>query len=308
MNFTLHQLQIFLAVARHHSVTRAAEEMFMTQPALSIQLKNFQNHFEVPLIEKVGKRIYLTDFGKSMAEIAENVLKEADALRYKTKEYQGFLAGKLTIASASTGKYVIPYFLSEFMHQYPGIDLSLDVSNKTQVMKNLVNNEVDFAVVSVVPEKLAVEEEILLENRLYMVGNSPDFNKKMPLIYREGGSATRGVMERYFGNPTRRKSIELTSNEAVKQAVVAGLGYSVIPLIGIKNELAVNQLSIIPSKGLPISTYWRLIWLRDKKLSPIATNYLEYVREHKQQIIEQHFQWYEALLLDDRFRQPMFNA
>jgi DNA-binding transcriptional LysR family regulator len=308
MNFTLHQLQIFLAVARHQSVTRAAEEMYMTQPALSIQLKNFQNHFEVPLIERVGKRIYLTDFGKSMAEIAENVLKEADALRYKTKEYQGFLAGKLTIASASTGKYVIPYFLSEFMHQYPGIDLSLDVSNKTFVMKNLMNNEIDFAVVSVVPEKLAVEEEILLENRLYMVGNTPELDKKTPLIYREGGSATRDAMERYFGNPTRRKSIELTSNEAVKQAVVAGLGYSVISLIGIRNELAADQLFVIPSKGLPITTYWRLIWLRDKKLSPIAANYLEYIREKKQQIIEQHFQWYQSLLSEDHLRQPMFNT
>jgi DNA-binding transcriptional LysR family regulator len=305
MNFTLHQLQIFLAVARHQSVTRAAGEMYMTQPALSIQLKNFQNQFDVPLIEKIGKRIYLTDFGKSMAEIAENVLKEADALRYKTKEYEGFLAGKLTIASASTGKYVIPYFLSEFMHQYPGIDLSLDVSNKALVMKNLINNEVDFAVVSVVPEKVNVEEEILLENRLCLVGNAPDLHEKRPLIYREAGSATRAAMEKYFGNPTRRKSIELTSNEAVKQAAIAGLGYSMISLIGIKNELSNNQLYVIPSKGLPITTYWRLIWLRDKKLSPIALNYLRYVREEKQKIKERHFQWYEALLMESGFRQQV---
>ena len=298
MNFTLHQLQIFLAVARHQSVTKAAEEMYMTQPALSIQLKNFQNQFDIPLVEKIGKRIYLTDFGQSMAEIAENVLKEADALRYKTKEYEGFLTGKLTIASASTGKYVIPYFLSEFIHQYPGIDLSLDVSNKTRVVNNLTNNEIDFAVVSVIPEKIAVNEEVLLENRLYLVGNTPDLIERRPLIYREAGSATRGAMERYFGNPTKRKSIELTSNEAVKQAVLAGLGYSVISLIGIKNELATDQLHIIPSKGLPITTLWRLVWLRDRKLSPIAANYLEFIREQKQKIIEKHFEWYQELILN----------
>jgi len=295
MNFTLHQLQIFLAVARHQSVTKAAEEMFMTQPALSIQLKNFQSHFDVALTEKIGKRLYTTDFGKSMAEIAENVLKEADALKYKTKEYKGFLAGKLTIASASTGKYVIPYFLSEFIHQYPGIDLSLDVSNKTRVLKNLINNEIDFAVVSVVPEKIAINEELLLENKLYLVGPTPDLIRKQPIIYRESGSATRGVMERYFGNPSRRKSIVLTSNEAVKQAVIAGLGYSVISLIGIKNELANNQLYAIPAGGLPITTHWRLIWLKDKKLSPIAASYLEYIREKKEEIIEKHFQWYQEL-------------
>ena len=292
MNFTLHQLQIFLEVARKQSVTRAAEEMYMTQPALSIQLRNFQNQFDVPLIEKIGKRIYLTDFGKSIVTIAENILKEADALKYKTKEYEGLLTGKLRISSASTGKYVIPYFLSEFIHQYPGIDLTLDVSNKTIVTKNIKNNEVDFALVSVVPEKLAIQEELLLENKLYLVGNKPQLIENQPLIYREEGSATRGAMEQYLGNPTKRKSIELTSNEAVKQAVVAGLGYSILPLIGIKNELNNQQLHIIPSKGLPITTYWRLIWLKDKKLSPIASAYLNFIREEKENIIEKYFDWY----------------
>ncbi len=292
MNFTLHQLQIFLEVARHQSITRAAEGMYMTQPALSIQLRNFQNQFDIPLTERMGKKLHLTDFGKSIAEIAENILEEADALKYKTKEYNGLLTGKLSISSASTGKYVIPYFLSEFIHQYPGIDLTLDVSNKTSVMKNLKNNEIDFAFVSVVPENLDVEEEILVENRLYLVGNTPEIIENKPLIFREEGSATRGAMEQYFGNPKKRKSIELTSNEAVKQAVVAGLGYSIIPMIGIKNELANNQLHIIPSKGLPIMTHWRLIWLRRKNFSPITTAYLNYIKENKKNIIQKHFSWY----------------
>ena len=295
MNFTLHQLKIFLEVARFESITKAAEEMYMTQPALSIQLKNFQNQFDIALFDKVGKRIHLTDFGKSIASIAENIYKEAESLKYKTSEYEGLLTGRLRISSASTGKYVIPYFLSEFVHMHPGIDLTLDVSNKTKVMQNIRDNEVDFALVSVVPEKIELHEEFLLDNKLFLVGNKPKYDKDQPLIYREDGSATRTAMEKYFGTPTKRKSIELTSNEAVKQAVVAGLGFSILPLIGIRNELNSNQLYIIPSKGMPITTSWRLIWRKNKRLSPIANAYLEYIKLEKEKIINKFFHWYTDL-------------
>jgi len=292
MNFTFHQLQIFLEVAHHQNITKAAEQMYMTQPALSIQLKNFQNQFDIPLTERREKKIYLTDFGQSIAEIAKNILKEAAELKYKSKEYTGLLTGRLKISSASTGKYLIPYFLSDFIHEYPGIDLTLDVSNKTTVMKNLRSNEIDFALVSVLPEKLPTNEELLLENKLYLVGSTDELIENKPLIYREEGSATRNAMDKYFENPAKRKSIELTSNEAVKQAVMAGLGYSVLPLIGIKNELFNQNLHIIPSTGLPIITYWRLIWLKSKKLSPIAMAYLDYIRKEKKQLIQKHFSWY----------------
>lgn len=292
MNFTLHQLHIFLEVARHQNITKAAREMYMTQPALSIQLKNFQTQFEIPLTEKVGKKLFLTDFGKSIAEIAEKILEEAESLKYKTKDYKGLLTGKLKISSASTGKYVIPYFLSKFIHKYPGIDLKLDVSNKTKVVRNLQNNEIDFALVSVVPDGVAINEEILLENKLYLVNSSGEISEDKPIIYREEGSATRSAMNKYFSNRDKRKSIQLTSNEAVKQAVIADLGYSIIPLIGIKNELSNEQVHIIPAKGLPITTHWRLIWLKNKTLSPIANAYLEFIRAEKEKIIAENFQWY----------------
>lgn len=292
MNFTFHQLKIFLEVIRHRNITKAAEEMYMTQPALSIQLKNFQKQFDIPLIEKIGKKFKLTDFGESIAHIAENILSEAEELKYKTKEYEGLITGKLRISSASTGKYIIPYYLSEFVHKYPGIDLTLDVSNKTTVIEQLQNNEIDFALVSVLPEKLETNEEVLLENKLYLIGDTEKVVKSRPLIYREQGSATRNAMSKYFRNSTKRKSIELTSNETVKQAVVAGLGYSIIPLIGMSNELQNKDIYIIPSKGLPILTYWRLIWLKNKKLSPVASAYLDFIRKEKEAIIEKHFGWY----------------
>ena len=169
MNYTLHQLQIFTEVVRHKSVTKAAEAMHMTQPALSIQLKNFQRQFEFPLVEILGKKLYITDFGMTIAEIAQNILQEADAIKYKTKEYSGLIAGKLRISSASTGKYVMPYFLTDFLSDHPGIDLTMDVSNKTKVIKSLADNAIDFALVSVLPTQLEVEEELLMQNQLFLV-------------------------------------------------------------------------------------------------------------------------------------------
>lgn len=292
MNFTFHQLRIFVEVIRHQNITRAAEDMYMTQPALSIQLKKFQNQFDIPLIEKVGKKLEPTDFGKSIVKVAESILNEAEGLNYKTNEYKGLITGKLRISSASTGKYVIPYLLSEFVHRYPGIDLTLDVSNKMTVVNQLQKNEIDFALVSVLPENLEVHEEILLENKLYLIGATKELIKSQPLIYREHGSATRNAMSNYFNKTSKRKSIELTSNETVKQAVVAGLGYSIIPLIGMRNELQNKDVHIIPSKGLPILTHWRLIWLKNRTLSPVAAAYLDLIRKEKDIIIKKHFSWY----------------
>jgi DNA-binding transcriptional LysR family regulator len=185
MNYTLHQLQVFLEVVRHQSITRAAEELFMTQPALSIQLKNFQNQFDIPLTEVVGRQLYVTDFGQAIAELAENVIKEADAIKYKTKEYGGLFSGKLRISTASTGKYVIPYFLSAFAQKHSGVDLLLDVANKIKAISSLKNNEIDFALVSVVPDEISVYEKILIENRLLSCWQIAQVQKK-PAIHISG--------------------------------------------------------------------------------------------------------------------------
>ena len=291
MNYTLHQLKIFLEVVRQGTITKAADEMHMSQPALSIQLKNFQAQFDIPLTEIIGKKTHVTEFGKSISVIIENILNEAEAIKYKTKEYNGLFSGKLRISIASTGKYVIPYFLSDFLKNNSGIDLTLDVSNKTSVINSLKNNEIDFAFVSVLPTDLKVNEEILLENKLYLVGNEKNIENEKTLIYREDGSATGAAMVDYFSNSKERKSLKLTSNEAVKQACIAGIGYSILPLIGIKNELSNKQLYIVPSKGLPITTNWRLIWLQSKKLSPVAEAFLNHIKTNKYDIIQKQFNW-----------------
>lgn len=300
MNYTIHQLRIFVKVLETKSITRASEELFMTQPAVSIQLKNFQDQFDIPLTEIVGRQLYVTDFGREIGAIVEKTLEHLEEINYKTQEYKGLLTGRLKISAASTGKYVIPYFLSKFLELNPGVDLVLDVTNKSQVLASTKNNEIDFALVSVVPHDLDVKEERLLENKLYLIGNTPTFDKNKPLIYREKGSATRTEMERYFSETSakRRKKLELTSNEAVKQAVIAGLGYSILPLIGIKDEIINERLFILPKKNLPLKTDWRLIYNTSKKLSPIARAYLTFIQKEKADILNNHFHWYETFRED----------
>ena len=306
MNYTLHQLQIFERVAHYQSITKASEELHLTQPAVSIQLKNFQNQFPIPLFEVVGRRLFITDFGREIAEAADEVLNAADAINYKTRAIGGQLAGRLSIAVVSTGKYVMPYFLTDFMKSNPGVDLTMDVTNKTVVVENLEQNLVDFALVSVLPKHLKLERVELMPNILQLVANQRHFEKiqlkskgktdGVPLIFREKGSATRAAMEGYLEQQKIEavKRIELTSNEAVKQAVIAGLGCSIMPLIGLKNELQNGDLTIIPQKKLPIRTTWNLVWLRSKKLSPVAKSLLNYLEEEKASITEQNFKWYSS--------------
>lgn len=305
MNYTLNQLQIFLKVVQTKSVTKASEELHLTQPAVSIQLRNFQDQFDIPLTEVVGRKIYITDFGLEIAEAAENIINQVHAINYKTLAYKGQLTGRLKISVVSTGKYVMPYFLTNFMQQHSGIELIIDVTNKIKVVESLENNEVDFALVSILPNTLNIEKLDLLQNKLYLVGstekkfkkgtNIKDIFKDLPLIFREKGSGTRQTMESFFerNNIPVVKKMELTSNEAVKQALLAGLGYSIMPLIGIKSELHNNELQIIPVKGLPIKTTWSLIWLKGKKHSPVSVSFLDYLKNEKSQIVKDKFSWYE---------------
>lgn len=305
MNYTLNQLQIFLKIVQTQSVTKASEELHLTQPAVSIQLKNFQDQFDIPLTEVVGRKIYITDFGKEIAVAAENILNQVYAINYKTLAFKGQLTGRLKIAVVSTGKYVMPYFLTDFMKQHKGIELLMDVTNKNKVLENLENNEVDFALVSILPKNLPVERLDLLQNKLYLVGNkktsfrkhnnAQELFKSLPLIFREKGSGTRQTMENFIerNNLAVLKKMELTSNEAVKQALLADMGYSIMPLIGIRNELYNKELQIIPVKGLPIKTTWSLIWLKGKKHSLVSLSFLEYLKKEKSQIVQEKFSWYE---------------
>ena len=303
MNYTLNQLKIFLKIAELKSITKASESLHLTQPAVSIQLKNFQDQFDIPLTEVIGRQLYVTPYGEEIAKAAEKILLEVENMKYKSLAFKGKLAGQLTIAVVSTGKYVMPFYLAPFLSKHNGVNLFMDVTNRYQVLEALERNEVDFALVSVLPENLQVEKRTFIDNKLFLFG-SPSLIKSvpikgqiipenLPLIYREEGSATRQAMEKFISQnkiPVTKK-IQLTSNEAVKQAVLAGLGYSIMPIIGLENEIKNKQIQIVPIKKLPIVTSWNLIWLKGKKFSPAGVAYLDFLTEHIESINEANFSW-----------------
>lgn len=301
MNYTLHQLKIFLKVAELQSVTKAAEELHLTQPAVSIQLKKLQDQFDLPLTEIVGRQLYVTDFGREIAERSERILEEAKAIKYTADRYKGLISGKIKISVVSTGKYVMPYILKPFMDKYPGVDISLDVSNKNRVMQGLLRNESDFSLVSVVPDSVSVNKVELMENRLFLAGSKifegkfkklSDLNKAT-LLFREEGSATRAAMEDFLEqhNITPHKSMELVSNEAVKQAINAGIGLSIVPLIGLRSALKTEDIRLIPMKGLPMITRWNLIYSKGKQLTPAQKALIDFIEEEKESILKEHFEW-----------------
>lgn len=300
MHYTLHQLTLFTKVCKLLSISKVAEEMHLSQPAISIQLKKLQEQFDIPLTEVIGRQLYVTDFGKRIEALSLEILERTDLIEETTNEYKGLISGKLHIASVSTGKYVIPYFLNSFSKAHPQVDIVVDVTNKNLVVNSLTENATDFALVSVLPD-LSLERVKLMDNVLQLVCG-PDYyhlgNKvttkqlqDIPLIIREQGSATRSIMESFLKkkNITRYKSMELTSNEAVKQAVMAGLGISLMPLIGLRHQLKLDLVRTMQISGLPISTQWNLVWTKGKKFTPAANAFIKHIKNSKQAIIDDYF-------------------
>jgi DNA-binding transcriptional LysR family regulator len=307
MNFTLNQLQIYLKIVETNSITKASELLHLSQPAVSIQLKKFQEQFDISLTEVVGRKLYVTDFGKEIGEVVEEIIEQMNTINYKMLEHKGKLSGRLRISVVSTGKYVMPYFLSDFLSKNSGVQLQMDVTNKFKVVESLEKNEVDFALVSLLPNHLNIEKLDLMENKLHWIGKKqPEKSilkekeqglSQLPIIFREKGSGTRQVMEQFIEQHGVRilKQLELTSNEAVKQAILAGLGYSLMPIIGIKNELIQKDLQIIPMPNTPITTNWSLVWLKDKKLSPVSKAYIKFLEQEKSKIVSDVFNWYQTI-------------
>lgn len=308
MNLTLHQLKAFQAVAKFQSITKAADAMNMTQPAVSIQIKNLQEQFSVPLTEIIGKKIHITEFGQELVDTAERIFAEMNSIETKMLELKGLLGGKIRISSVSTGKYIIPYLMSDFMKIHPHVDISLEVSNRFNVLAHLQENSTDLALVSILPDDLDLESISLAENNWYLTcaydkvqayreaiekGNW----SKVPMILREKGSGTRTAMEKFFADKeiSIESKMELATNEAVKQAVMAGLGASVLSNFSMTQELKEKRLAIINYPGLPIKADWRLIWLKQKKHPPAVKAFIRWLGENKTEIFKDHFPALESL-------------
>lgn len=307
MNYTFHQLQIFLAVYKHKSITRASEELNLTQPAVSIQLKKFQDQFDIPLTEVIGRQLYITGFGEEIALVANKVLDSSSEIQFVNDRYKGLLTGDIHFSVVSTGKYVMPFFLKQFAGDHPGVKITIDVTNKNQVLEALYKNTTDFALISVIPDDLKTDNIELLDNSLYLVGATHQINQgaielkdlnELTFIFREDGSATKKAMTDFLDRNeiVPKRSMQLVSNEAVKQAVIAGLGYSIMPVIGLRNEIKSGDLSIIPIKGLPIKTKWNLVYNKGKKFTPATAAFQKYMDIHKLEVIESNFGWIKKVV------------
>lgn len=228
---------------------------------------------------------------------------QLETLDQKAAMTLGHLSGRLTISVVSTGKYLMPYFLGDFLARHPAVRLDMEVTNKAAVWQSLSDNRVDFSLVSQLPQVMQTEYLDLLPNRLFMVDNNPapgpvdsvaDFLAQRFFIFREEGSGTRQAMERFLAShrSSVRNSLVLSGNEAVKQAVLAGLGTSLMPLIGLRHELEAGLLHLLPVPGLPVESTWRIVWPAGKKHAPAAAAFLAYLREERESLVQRHFAWY----------------
>lgn len=292
MNFTLHQLEVFGTVARHRSMTKAANELHMTQPAVSIQIKQLQKALDMPLIEVIGRQVYLTEAGRHLHQMQQSVKGEIESFYATISQLKGGLEGTLTISAASTAKYFLPYLLGEFQQRYPKIQISLKVTNRDEVLDHLNNNEYDLAILTQLPDDQSINVIPFLDNPL-VICSAPDHPladesdisiqqlKSEPFIYRELGSGTRMVLERYLAENsiTVKPIMELGTNEAVKQAIMGGIGISLISKLSLENELKLNKISILDVKDLPIKTHWHALSKKGKKTSPVIKNFLSFLQE-----------------------------
>ncbi|NVJ86266.1 MAG: LysR family transcriptional regulator [Algoriphagus sp.] len=297
MNISFNQLRALHAVSKYQSITKAAKSLDMTQPAVSMQLKNLQDQFDVPLTEVIGKKVHITEFGQELVEITEKIFEELGQIEQRMLELKGLLAGKIRISSVSTGKYIIPYLMAEFMKLHPHVEISLEVSNRYKVLAHLEENSTDLALVTLSPEDMDLETLTLAENKWFLV-SSPEHAEhyqkliqenewqKIPFILREKGSGTRVMMEKFFEERdiTIQSKMELSTNEAVKQAVMAGLGATILSQYSMRKEIPEKRIKILEVEGLPLEADWKLVWLRQKKHSPAVIAFIRWISENHQEV------------------------
>jgi DNA-binding transcriptional LysR family regulator len=298
MHLTLRQIEVFNAVARHRNYTRAAEELHLSQPAVSMQIRQLEQGIGLPLFEQVGKQMHLTEAGGQMYIYSRNMsdlLAEAEAVFEAIK---GVESGTLTISVATTASHFATRLLAEFAKQHEGITISLDVTNRQALRKQLENNEPDLVIMGQPPKGVDVGATAFMENPLVMIAPADHpliGNKKIPLshfanenfVVREFGSGTRGATQRFFdehGVPFNT-GIEMTSNEAIKQAVEAGLGLGIVSIHTLELELETGRLNILDVQGFPIMRHWYVIQRKGKRLSPAAQAFKEFVLEQAAQFI-----------------------
>ncbi len=289
---TFRQLQIFEAIARHMSFTRAAEELFLTQPTVSMQMKKLTDHIGTPQFERIGSQLYLTDAGKELLHTCTEIFSELDRYEMMVADLQGLKKGKLRITIVTTAKYFVPSLLGTFCKRFPGVEASLNVTNREQALTRLEENLDDLYVLGQPPEDLHVESQPFLDNPLVVlapVGHPLADEKNItlerfaeePFLVREAGSGTRKVVKRLFDEHGLRLNVrmELGSNEAIKQAVIGGLGVSILSRHALHHEPRATKICILDVQGFPILRQWYVVYPVGRQLSIIARTFLEFLHQ-----------------------------
>jgi molybdate transport repressor ModE-like protein len=287
---TLKQLRLFETVARLGSYTQAARDLHLTQPAVSIQMKNLEGFVGLPLFEQVGKTLGLTEGGRVLLDHARAVLEEMESLQSAVDRLKGLKTGRLRISSVTTVNYFAPALLRTFCERYPGITVAMGVANRQELLDELAANTIDMAIMGRPPAGSELDAEPFLDNPLVIVA-PPDHplarRKSVPLgmladqvfLMREPGSGTRGAMERYFAEKgiAITASIEVSGAEALKQGVQAGLGLAMMSRDAVELEVASGRLVELKVPGLPIHRKWFLVHRRNKRLSPSAEAFKAFI-------------------------------
>ncbi|UKO96378.1 LysR family transcriptional regulator [Nostoc sp. UHCC 0870] len=294
---TLHQLKVFEAAARHGSFTRAAEELFLTQPTVSMQIKQLTKSVGLPLFEQVGKRLYLTEAGRELFATCRQIFETIAQFEMKVANLKGLKQGQLRLAVITTAKYLIPRLLGPFCELYPGIEISLQVTNHEGIIDRMMSNMDDLYIMSQVPESVDVTCEPFLDNPLVVFAplNHPLAKEKNipierlsnePFIMREPGSGTRRAVQSLLEEHQVkvRVKLELGSNEAIKQAIAGGLGISVLSRHTLLTD---TEFSILDVQHFPIKRTWYIVYPPGKQLSIVAHTYYEYLLEAAKKFVAQ---------------------
>ncbi len=297
---TLHQLKVFEATARHGSFTRAAEELYLTQPTVSIQVKQLTKAVGLPLFEQIGKRLFLTQAGEKLLTTCQEIFQGLEQFEMSVADLKGMKQGQLKLAVITTAKYFVPRLLGPFCKRFPGVDISLKVTNHQRLQESMMANEDDLYIISQSPSQPDLNIHPFLENPLVVLAptNHPLARKKnIPIealndeafIMRESGSGTRRSVEELFEahDVQVKVRLELGSNEAIKQAIAGGLGISVLSQHTIISEGTTGEFAILDVQGFPIERHWYVANLAGKQLSVVAETFLKFLLEESPEMAKQ---------------------
>jgi DNA-binding transcriptional LysR family regulator len=299
MNMTFRQLRLLESVARNSSFTRASEELHLTQPAVSTQIKQLEQEVGMPLFEQLGKKIFLTEAGKEMYAFSRGIAQQFRDIESVIDDMKGVRRGTLSLSVTSTGKYFAPYLLAEFVKHHPGTQVHLEVTNREELVTQLQENIPDMAIMGTPPDNLELTAQAFMQNPLVIIAR-PDhplaLAKRIPLsrlveenfIQRERGSGTRNAVERFFRDREVKlnTSMEMSRNEAIKHAVMAGLGLGIVSLHTLEFELSLDRIAILSVEGFPIMKEWYLVHRSGKRMSPIAQAFHDFVLNEADQVVK----------------------